>query len=64
MVSNALQFLATVADRSPNRGLFEDPTVLSSICEKVIIPNMEFRGEFKTKLILGNVINEITKSDV
>lgn len=44
LVSNALQFLATVADRVQYRNLFEDPTVLSSICEKVIIPNMEFRN--------------------
>ncbi|XP_067006504.1 exportin-2 [Anabrus simplex] len=43
LVSNALQFLATVADRSHYRKLFEDPVVLSSICEKVVIPNMEFR---------------------
>ncbi|KAJ1519390.1 hypothetical protein ONE63_004682 [Megalurothrips usitatus] len=43
LVSNSLQFLATVADRSHYRHLFEDPAVLSSICEKVIIPNMEFR---------------------
>jgi len=44
LVSNALQFLATVADRAQYRHLFEDPTTLSNICEKVIIPNMEFRG--------------------
>lgn len=44
LVSNALQFLATVADRSQYRHLFENPTTLSSICEKVIIPNMEFKG--------------------
>ncbi|KAG8250095.1 exportin-2 [Homalodisca vitripennis] len=43
LVSNALQFLATVADRNHHRHLFEDPTVLSNICEKVVIPNMEFR---------------------
>ncbi|XP_058804999.1 exportin-2 [Phymastichus coffea] len=43
LVSNALQFLATVADRNQYRHLFEDPATLSSICEKVIIPNMEFR---------------------
>ena len=47
LVSNALQFLATVADRAQYRHLFEDPTTLSSICEKVIIPNMEFRGNYK-----------------
>lgn len=46
LVSNALQFLATVADRAQYRHLFEDPTTLSSICEKVIIPNMEFRGNY------------------
>lgn len=43
LVSNALQFLSTVADRNHYRNLFEDPTVLASICEKVIIPNMDFR---------------------
>ncbi|KAL7294315.1 hypothetical protein TKK_0012326 [Trichogramma kaykai] len=43
LVSNALSFLATVADRSQYRSLFQDPATLSSICEKVIIPNMEFR---------------------
>ncbi|XP_015602290.1 exportin-2 isoform X1 [Cephus cinctus] len=43
LVSNALQFLATVADRAQYRHLFEDPSTLGSICEKVIIPNMEFR---------------------
>lgn len=44
LVSNALQFLSTVADRNHYRHLFEDPAVLSSICEKVIIPNMDFRA--------------------
>lgn len=44
LVSSALQFLAIVADRSRYRNLFEDSGTLSSICEKVIIPNMEFRG--------------------
>ncbi|KAG5890853.1 hypothetical protein JTB14_016286 [Gonioctena quinquepunctata] len=43
IVSNALQFLSSVAERAKYRNLFEDDTVLSSICEKVIIPNMEFR---------------------
>ena len=43
LVSHALQFLSTVADRNHYRHLFEDPTVLASICEKVIIPNMDFR---------------------
>uniref|UniRef100_A0A1B6CNE8 Exportin-2 n=1 Tax=Clastoptera arizonana TaxID=38151 RepID=A0A1B6CNE8_9HEMI len=43
LVSNALQFLAKVADRSHYRVLFESPAVLTTICEKVVIPNMEFR---------------------
>ncbi|XP_058058317.1 exportin-2 [Anopheles bellator] len=43
LVSYALHFLSTVADRSHYRHLFEDPQVLASICEKVIIPNMDFR---------------------
>ncbi|KAG8240424.1 hypothetical protein J437_LFUL003138 [Ladona fulva] len=42
LVSNALQFLVSVAERPYYSKLFEDPTVLSSICEKVIIPNVEF----------------------
>lgn len=45
LVSNALQFLSTVAGRNHYRHLFEDPKVLASICEKVIIPNMDFRGK-------------------
>lgn len=43
LVSNAIQFLASVAERPGYKHLFEDPTTLSSICEKVIVPNMEFR---------------------
>lgn len=44
LVSNAIQFLASVADRPHNKHLFEEEAVLSSICEKVIVPNMEFRA--------------------
>ncbi|KAF5296580.1 hypothetical protein FQR65_LT10233 [Abscondita terminalis] len=43
LVSNALQFLSSVGERNHYRHLFEDSNVLNSICEKVIIPNMEFR---------------------
>lgn len=43
LVSNALQFLSVVADRNHYRQLFEDPKVLASICEKVIIPNIDLR---------------------
>lgn len=45
-MSNALKFLSIVADRNHYRKLFEDSTVLASICENVIIPNMDFRGEY------------------
>ncbi|XP_038057672.1 exportin-2-like [Patiria miniata] len=44
LVSNAIQFLASVADRAHYKDLFEKPEVLTSICEKVIVPNMEFRA--------------------
>ncbi|XP_045540379.1 exportin-2 [Papilio machaon] len=43
LVSNALTFLAKVAEKKRYQNLFEDPGTLSSICEKVVIPNMEFR---------------------
>ncbi|KAG6449355.1 hypothetical protein O3G_MSEX006002 [Manduca sexta] len=43
LVSNALTFLAKVAEKNTYKSLFEDPATLSSICEKVVIPNMEFR---------------------
>lgn len=47
LVSNALQFLSSVAEKNQYRQLFEDNNVLSSICEKVVIPNMEFRSTYK-----------------
>lgn len=43
LVSNALTFLAKIAEKNHYKNLFEDPATLSSICEKVVIPNMEFR---------------------
>ena len=43
LVSNAIGFLSSVAERPHNNELFVDPNVLNSICEKVILPNMEFR---------------------
>ncbi|XP_049879838.1 exportin-2 [Pectinophora gossypiella] len=43
LVANALTFLAKVAEKNSYKSLFEDPNTLSSICEKVVIPNMEFR---------------------
>lgn len=50
LVTNALQFLSTVAGRQQYRSLFEDPNVLASICEKVIVPNMDFRSELRLKV--------------
>lgn len=49
LVSNAIQFLASVAERPGYKYLFEDPNTLSSICEKVIVPNMEFRSKCFTE---------------
>lgn len=43
LVSNALEFLASVSGRPAYKDLFADETTLTSICEKVIVPNMEFR---------------------
>uniref|UniRef100_T1J763 Exportin-2 n=1 Tax=Strigamia maritima TaxID=126957 RepID=T1J763_STRMM len=43
LVSNAIQFLALVANRLHYKHLFEAESVLSNICEKVILPNMQFR---------------------
>ena len=49
-MSHAIHFLSSVADRHQNQKLFEDENVLGSICEKVIIPNMEFRGQISIAL--------------
>lgn len=43
LVSNAIQFLASVAERPAYRSLFEDPSTLANICEKVIVPNIQLR---------------------
>lgn len=45
LVSNAIQFLASVCERPHYKHLFEDQNTLTSICEKVIVPNMEFRSK-------------------
>ena len=44
LVSNAIGFLSSVSEREINKGLFSDPSILNSICEKVILPNIEFRA--------------------
>uniref|UniRef100_H2YJL6 Exportin-2 n=1 Tax=Ciona savignyi TaxID=51511 RepID=H2YJL6_CIOSA len=43
LVSNAIGFLRSVCERQQYKSLFEDEGILVSICEKVIVPNMEFR---------------------
>ncbi|XP_043215299.1 exportin-2-like isoform X2 [Amphibalanus amphitrite] len=43
LVSNAIQFLSCVVERPHYKGIFEGDGVLSQICEKIIVPNMEFR---------------------
>ncbi|RXG60395.1 hypothetical protein Avbf_15066 [Armadillidium vulgare] len=43
MTSHAIQFLCSVAERDYNKSYFENEQVLSSICEKVILPNMHLR---------------------
>lgn len=43
LVSNAIQFLALVAEKDRNKMLFNNPETMSGICQKVIVPNMEFR---------------------
>ena len=43
MVSHAIHFLSSVADRDHEKKFFENEEVLSGICEKVIVPNMHLR---------------------
>lgn len=43
LVSNALEFLASVSERPAYKDLFADEATLQGICEKVIVPNVEFR---------------------
>jgi len=43
LVSNALQFLSIIAEKNQYRKIFENPEILANICEKVVIPNLDFR---------------------
>ena len=43
LVSSAIEFLASVIERPVYKDLFADQATLQHICEKVIVPNMEFR---------------------
>lgn len=42
-----MQFLSTAVVKPQYRDLFDDPSVFSAICEKVAIPNMQFKGGSK-----------------
>ncbi|VVC32399.1 Hypothetical protein CINCED_3A009409 [Cinara cedri] len=44
LVINALQFLSTTVMKTQYRDLFNDQSVFSAICEKVAIPNMQFKA--------------------
>uniref|UniRef100_A0A0B7B1D2 Exportin-2 n=2 Tax=Arion vulgaris TaxID=1028688 RepID=A0A0B7B1D2_9EUPU len=43
LVSNAIQFLASVAERPAYKVLFDNTETLANICEKVVVPNMQLR---------------------
>lgn len=43
LVSNAIHFLCTVANRGLHKSIFEKEEILQQLCSRVIIPNMEFR---------------------
>lgn len=67
LVSNAIQFLASVAERPCYKSLFEGPAILASICEKVIVPNIQFRASDE-ELFEGNseeyIRRDVEGSDV
>ena len=44
LVSGALEFLASVCERPTYKEHFANESTLTSICEKVIVPNVYFRG--------------------
>ena len=46
VVSNAIGFLASASERNHYKYLFEKQETLKSICENVVVPNIEFRGKF------------------
>ncbi|XP_035826529.1 exportin-2 isoform X2 [Aplysia californica] len=43
LVSNAIQFLASVAERPAYKVLFDNTETLANICEKVVVPNIQLR---------------------
>jgi exportin-2 (importin alpha re-exporter) len=53
LVSNAIEFLASVAEKPVYKDLFTSEETLQSICEKVVVPNMQFR-EADEELFVDN----------
>ncbi|KAH8279559.1 hypothetical protein KR018_000957 [Drosophila ironensis] len=43
LVSQALNFLSVVAERTHYQSIFENPEILARICDKVVIPNLDIR---------------------
>lgn len=43
LVSTAIRYLVTVAERTESRSLFQDTNTLNLLCQKVIIPNLTLR---------------------
>lgn len=43
LVSSALEFLASVSERPAYKDLFGEEQTMKTICENVIVPNMQFR---------------------
>lgn len=44
LVSTAIRYLVTVAERPESRSLFQDANTLELLCQKAIIPNLTFRN--------------------
>ena len=44
LVSNAIKFLTSVAERPQYAELFSNEEILENICKKVLVPNMKLRG--------------------
>ncbi|KAF5399333.1 Importin alpha re-exporter [Paragonimus heterotremus] len=43
LIGNAIEFLSCVINRPQHRHLFESAETLQKLCEKVVLPNMQFR---------------------
>lgn len=44
VVTAGIRFLTAVS-KSPDFGLFEDPSILNQICKRIVVPNLELREE-------------------